>query len=53
MDLLNLCLTSTYFRSLDRADQLSDESLARMDLIDHGSENGFTRKEHHRSKILI
>ena len=39
--------------SLDRADQWSDESLSRVDLIDHWSENRFARKERHRSEILI
>ena len=39
--------------SLDHADQWSDESLSRVDLIDHCSENGFSRKENHRSEILI
>ena len=39
--------------SLDHADQLSDESLSRVDLIDHWSENGFARKGRHRSEILI
>ena len=39
--------------SLDHADQWSDESLSRVDLIDHWSENGFARKERHRSEILI
>ena len=39
--------------SLDHADQWSDESLSRVDLIDHWSENGFSRKERHRSEILI
>ena len=39
--------------SLDHADQWSDESLSRVDLIDHCSENGFSRKERHRSEILI
>ena len=29
--------------SLDHADQWSDESLSRVDLIDHWSENGFSR----------
>ena len=38
---------------LDRADQWTDESLSRVDLIDHWSENGFARKERHRSEILI
>ena len=39
--------------SLGHADQWSDESLSRMDLIDHWSENGFARKERHRSEIQI
>ena len=39
--------------SLDHADQWSDESLSRVDLIDHWSENGFAWKERHRSEILI
>ena len=39
--------------SLDHADQWSDESLSRVDLIGHWSENEFARKERHRSKILI
>ena len=39
--------------SLDHADQWSDEFLSRVDLIDHWSENGFARKERHRSEILI
>ena len=39
--------------SLDHADQWSDESLSRVDLIDHWSENGFAQKERHRSEILI
>ena len=39
--------------SLDHADQWSSESLSRVDLIDHWSENGFARKERHRSEILI
>ena len=39
--------------SLDHADQWSDESLSRVDLIDHWSENGFARKERHRSEIQI
>ena len=39
--------------SLDHADQWSDESFSRMDLIDHWSENGFARKERRRSEILI
>ena len=39
--------------SLDHADQWTDESLSRVDLIDHWSENGFARKERHRSEILI
>ena len=34
-------------------DQWFDESLSRVDLIDHWSENGFAWKEHHRSEILI
>ena len=34
-------------------DQWSNESLSRVDLIDHWSENGFARKERHRSEILI
>ena len=38
---------------LDPADQWTDESLSRVDLIDHWSENGFARKERHRSEILI
>ena len=39
--------------SSDRADQWSDKSLSRVDLINHWSENGFARKERHRSEILI
>ena len=39
--------------SLDHADKWSDESLSRVDLIDQWSENGFARKERHRSEILI
>ena len=39
--------------SLDHADQWSNEFLSRVDLIDHWSENGFARKERHRSEILI
>ena len=39
--------------SLDHADQWSDEFLSRVDLIDHWSENGFVRKERHRSEIQI
>ena len=39
--------------SLDHTDQWFDESLSRVDLIDHWSENGFAWKEHHRSEILI
>ena len=39
--------------SLDHADQWSDESLPRVDLIDHWSENVFARKERHRSEIQI
>ena len=39
--------------SLDHADQWTDESLSRVDLIDHWSENGFARKERHRSEIQI
>ena len=39
--------------SLDRADQWSNESLFRVDLIDHWSENGFAQKERHRSEIQI
>ena len=39
--------------SSDRADQWSDKSLSRVDLINHWSENGFARKEPHRSEILI
>ena len=39
--------------SLDHADQWSDESLSRVDLIDHWSENGFAQKERHRSEILM
>ena len=39
--------------TLDHADQWCDESLFRVDLIDHWSENGFARKERHRSEILI
>ena len=39
--------------SLDHADQWTDESLSRVDLIDHWSENGFARKERHRSEILM
>ena len=39
--------------SSDRADQWFDKSLSRVDLINHWSENGFARKERHRSEILI
>ena len=39
--------------SSDHADKWSDESLSRVDLIDHWSENGFAHKERHRSEILI
>ena len=39
--------------SLDRADQWSNESLSRVDLIDPWSENGFARKERHRWETLI
>ena len=39
--------------SLDHADQWSNESLSKLDLIDHWSENGFAQKERHRSEILI
>ena len=39
--------------SLNHADQWCDDSLSRVDLIDHWSENGFFRKERHRSEILI
>ena len=39
--------------SLDHTDQWSDISLSRVDLIDHWPENGFARKERHRSEILI
>ena len=39
--------------SLDYEDQWSDEFLSRVDLIDHWSENGFARKERHRSEIQI
>ena len=39
--------------SLDHADQWTDESLSRVDLIDHWSENGFAQKERHRSEILM
>ena len=39
--------------SLDHTDQWFDESLSKVDLIDHWSENGFAWKEHHRSEILI
>ena len=39
--------------SLDHADQWSDESLSRVDLINHWSENGFAWKECHRSVIQI
>ena len=39
--------------SSDRADQWSNKSLSRVDLINHWSENGFARKEPHRSEILI
>ena len=39
--------------SLEDTDQWSDESLSRVDFIDHWSENGFARKERHRSEILI
>ena len=38
---------------LDRADQWTDESLSRVDLIDHWSKNGFAQKERRRSEILI
>jgi len=37
----------------DHSDQWSDESLSRVDSIDHWSENGFARKERYRSEILI
>ena len=37
----------------DHSDQWSDESLSRVDSIDHWSEKGFARKERHRSEILI
>ena len=40
-------------QSLDHADQWSNESLSRVDLVDHWSENGFAWKERHRSEILI
>ena len=39
--------------SLEDTDQWSDESLSRVDFIDHWSENGFAWKERHRSEILI
>ena len=39
--------------SLDHTDQWSNESLSKLDLIDHWSENGFAQKERHRSEILI
>ena len=39
--------------TLDHADQWCDESLFRVDLIDHWSENGFARKERQRSEIQI
>ena len=39
--------------SLDHTNRWSDESLSRVDLIDHWSENGCARKERHRSEILI
>ena len=39
--------------SLDHADQWSNESFSRVDLIDHWSENGFAQKKRHRSEILI
>ena len=39
--------------SSNRADQWSDKTLSRVDLINHWSENGFARKERHRSEILI
>ena len=39
--------------SSDRADQWSNKSLSRVDLINHWSENGFARKEPHKSEILI
>ena len=39
--------------SLDHAHQWSDEFFSRVDLIDHWSEYGFARKEHHRSEIQI
>ena len=38
--------------SLGRTDQWSDKSFL-LDLLDNWSENGFTRKERHRSEILI
>ena len=37
----------------DHSDQWSDESLSKVDSIDHLSEKGFARKERHRSEILI
>ena len=39
--------------SSDRAHHWSDKPLSRVDLINHWSENGFARKECHRSEILI
>ena len=39
--------------SLEDTDQWSDESLSIVDFMDHSSENGFARKERHRSEILI
>ena len=39
--------------SLDHEDQWCNESLSRVDLIDHWSENGFAQKDNHRSEILI
>ena len=39
--------------SLGHEDQWSDEFLSRVDFIDHWSENGFARKERHRSEIQI
>ena len=39
------------FRS--RRSVMTNESLSKLDLIDHWSENGFAQKERHRSEILI
>ena len=47
---LDQCSNDPY---LDRADQWTDESLSRVDLIDHWSKNGFAQKERRRSEILI